>query len=101
MNTSNENKSAAYTHVDHIPLVWITPSQRQQSTKLAIWLTYGTGTKEDMLPYLAQLASAGFMAVSFDPWQHGERGTGKTPEQMFTDPQHPRSQAFFAKVLSH
>jgi ABC-type polar amino acid transport system ATPase subunit len=24
-----------------------------------------------------------------------------TPEQMFVDPQHPRSRAFFAKVLSH
>jgi hypothetical protein len=76
--------STAHTHVDHIPLVWITPSQWQQPTKLAIWLTYGTGTKEDMLPYLAQLASAGFLAISFDPWQHGERSTGKTPQQMFT-----------------
>ena len=84
MNTSNENISAAHTHIDHIPVAWITPNKRQQSTKLAIWLPYGTGTKEDMLTYLEQLASAGFLAVSFDPWMHGERGAGKTPEQMFT-----------------
>jgi hypothetical protein len=84
MNTSSENISAAYTHIDHIPLVWITPNQQQQAPKLAIWLPYGTGSKEDTLPYLEQLASAGFLAISLDPWLHGERGTEKTPEQMFT-----------------
>ncbi len=84
MNNSAENLSAASTHVDHIPLIWITPKARQRPTRLAIWLPFGTGTKEDTLPYLEQLASAGFLAVSFDPWRHGERGTGETPEQMFT-----------------
>ena len=83
MNNSDETISAAFTHVDHIPLMWITPSKLQQSTKLAIWLPGGTGTKEDTQPHLAQLASEGFLAVSFDPWQHGERGTGETPEKMF------------------
>jgi dienelactone hydrolase len=84
MNISNENTSAATTHVDHIPTLWITPKERQPPTRLAIWLPWGTGTKEDTLPNLEQLASAGFLAVSFDPWYHGERGTGATPEQMFT-----------------
>lgn len=83
MNISEENFSTASTHVDHIPLLWVTPNQQQQSTRLAIFLPFGTGTKEDMLPYLEQLASAGFLAMSFDPWWHGERGTGETPEQMF------------------
>jgi dienelactone hydrolase len=84
MKTSNEHKSAVFTRIDHIPLVWITPNLQQQAAKLAIWLPYGTGTKEDMFPYLEQLASVGFLAMSFDPWQHGERGTGMPPEQMFT-----------------
>ncbi len=83
MNNTDENISVASTHVDHIPLLWITPNKRQQPTRLAIWLPGGTRTKEDTLPYLEQLASAGFLAMSFDPWRHGERGTGETPEQMF------------------
>ncbi len=33
------------------------------------------GTKEFMLPYLQDLAAAGFVALSLDPWQHGERGS--------------------------
>jgi len=83
MTNSEKNLSKASTHVDHIPLLWVIPNEQQQSTRLAIWLPFGTGTKEDTLPYLEQLASAGFLSMSFDPWQHGERGTGETPEQMF------------------
>ena len=83
MDISDETISATFTHVDHIPLMWITPNKWQQSTKLAIWLPGGTGTKEDTRPYLKQLASAGFLAVSFDPWLHGERGVGESPEKMF------------------
>jgi dienelactone hydrolase len=33
------------------------------------------GSKQDSIPFLHELANAGFVAVSFDPWQHGERGT--------------------------
>ena len=83
MNNSEENIPVASTHVDHIPVLWIRPSNRKKTTKLAIWLPWGTGTKEDMLPYLDQLDTAGFLAMSFDPWHHGERGSGETPEQMF------------------
>ena len=81
MKTSNEHKSAVFTHIDHIPLVWITPNLQQQAAKLAIWLPYGTGIKKDTLPYIEQLASAGFLAMSFDPWLHSERGIGKTPSR--------------------
>jgi len=83
MKAPDENIPVVSTHIDHIPLIWITPNKRKQSTKLAIWLPFGTGTKEDMVPYLEQLASAGYLAMSFDPLRHGERGTGETPEQMF------------------
>jgi len=77
------DNSPASTHVDNIPLIWITPENWQPSTRLTIWLPWGTGTKEDTQPNLQQLASAGFLAMSFDPWLHGERGTGKTHEEMF------------------
>jgi hypothetical protein len=33
------------------------------------------GTKQDALPILRRLAAAGFVAVSLDSWQHGQRGT--------------------------
>ena len=83
MNNTDENISFSSSHADHIPLIWITPDKQQPTTRLAIWLPGGMGKKEDTLPYLQQLAAAGFVAISFDPWQHGERGTGESVEQMF------------------
>jgi len=84
MNHSDDNIPVSASHVDHIPLIWITPDGQGQPIRLAIWLPFGTGKKEDTLPYLQQLARAGFVAISFDPWQHGERGTGASAEEMFT-----------------
>ncbi len=73
-------KSTAW--VDHIPVLWVTPPV-QQSTKLVIWLNGLSGTKEQMLPYLEDLATAGFVALSFDAWQHGERGA-ETQQELAT-----------------
>ena len=49
--------------------------------RLVIWLTGLSGNKEKMQPYLQDLAREGFVALSFDPWQHGERGM-ETSAQM-------------------
>jgi len=68
MNNSDENISFSSSRADHIPLIWITPDNQQPTTRLSIWLPGGMGKKEDTLPYLQQLATAGFVAVSFDPW---------------------------------
>ena len=38
-----------------------------------IWLPGFSGSKEKMEPYLADLAAAGFVALAYDPYQHGER----------------------------
>jgi dienelactone hydrolase len=66
----------------HIPLIWLTPED--PSHKLAIWIPSAGGAKEDTLPYLQELAAAGFVAVSYDPWQHGARYVGtETLEQRF------------------
>lgn len=59
--------------IDHIPAIWIEPSTSQPPRRLAIFLSGLSGTKENTLPYLADLAKAGFVALSFDPWEHGER----------------------------
>jgi hypothetical protein len=65
----------SHTVVDGIPLVWAAPSGRTDACPLALWLPPLSLTKEDTVPFLQELVNAGFVAVSFDPWQHGERGT--------------------------
>lgn len=58
--------------VSDIPLIWREPEQAE-ARNLVIWLPGFSGAKEAMEPYLADLAAAGFVALSFDPVQHGER----------------------------
>ena len=60
------------TTVSDIPVIWLDP-KRAEVNKLVIWLPGFSGTKEAMEPYLTDLAAAGFVALSFDPVEHGER----------------------------
>lgn len=60
--------------VDHIPVCWVEPKKLRAGTNAVIWLPYLGGRKEDAVPQLRDLAAAGFLALSLDPWQHGERG---------------------------
>jgi hypothetical protein len=60
--------------VDHIPILWVTLTSQAHPHRLVIWLNGRSGSKEQMLPYLQDLAAAGFVALSFDAWEHGERG---------------------------
>lgn len=71
----------SHTWIDHIPAIWIEPQNATIPRKLAIWLTGFMGNKEAMLPYLADLARQGFVALSYDSWQHGERGE-ESPEAL-------------------
>jgi uncharacterized protein len=64
--------------VDHIPVIWVEPGTTP--APLALWLPPLGTNKEWVLPFLRELAGAGFTAVSFDPWQHGERGTESAEE---------------------
>lgn len=61
------------TWIDHIPAVWLEPRSPQPSRRLVIFLTGLSGSKESVTPYLTDLAKAGFFALSFDAWEHGER----------------------------
>jgi dienelactone hydrolase len=61
--------------VDGIPVIWAEPDDARTHMPLVLWLPYLTGSKESTKPFLADLVRAGFTALSFDPWQHGERGT--------------------------
>ena len=42
-----------------------------------------TGNNERMRPYLATLAASGFVAVSFDAFQHGVQAGGEPAESEF------------------
>lgn len=66
-------QTAKTARVDHIPVVWVEPEGAAQSRRLVIFLNGLSGNKEGMLPYLSDLARAGFVALSFDNWEHGER----------------------------
>jgi len=64
--------------VDHIPVIWVEPGTTP--APVALWLPPFSTNQEWTLPFLNELAGAGFLAVSFDPWQHGERGTESSEE---------------------
>ena len=69
--------------VDHIPLVYIMPGRpllQVDRLTAVIWLPGFSGTKEATDPQLRALADAGFLAISFDPWQHGARAVESTQE---------------------
>lgn len=61
--------------VDHIPVIWLEPQYPKFNRRLIIFLSGLSGSKESVLPYLTDLAQAGFVALSFDNWEHGERMT--------------------------
>ncbi len=65
---------------EHIPVRWIEPPQRRRGVNTVIWLSGFMSTAEAMSPYLQALAGAGFVAVSFDHWQHGRRGAETSSE---------------------
>jgi uncharacterized protein len=69
------NKPGSTIWIDHIPAIYLEPSSSQNNRRLVITLPGLSGTKESMQPILQDLAAAGYSALSFDPWQHGERGT--------------------------
>jgi len=68
------------TRIDHVPAIWIEPDPRSSRGKLAVWLPWFTGAKESTEPQLRQLAAKGFTALSYDPWQHGERARESSEE---------------------
>ena len=61
-------------NVEGIPVVCVPPTARPRG--LALWLTHLGGSMQRARPMLDKLAAAGFLAVSFDPPQHGRRSTG-------------------------
>ena len=68
--------------INKIPTILIEPQTITQDTKLVIWLPGLTMCKEDLIENLNDLSSMGFLAISIDAWQHGERKVDNSPEEM-------------------
>jgi uncharacterized protein len=60
------------TSIGHIPALWEEPLTSEKR-RLVIWLPGFTSRKEDVQRYLRELAEAGYVALTFDPVDHGER----------------------------
>jgi dienelactone hydrolase len=58
--------------VSEIPVLWIEPTQ-VDDRKLVIWLPGFTDSKEGVRDNLRDLAASGYIALSFDPVDHGQR----------------------------
>jgi len=82
MNNVSQSPSSSSAWVDHIPVLWVEPPVRHPVRRLILFLANLSGTKERTIPFLQDLAAAGFVALSFDAWQHGERGTESQEEML-------------------
>lgn len=80
MSNAPPSPTSSSALVDYIPVIWFEPQTHRPTRHLILYLPPFSGTKELIIPYLQQLAAAGFVALSFDPWQHGERGTESQTE---------------------
>ncbi|MCX6044583.1 MAG: alpha/beta fold hydrolase [Chloroflexi bacterium] len=66
------NNQVHKTTVAGIPALWVEPASTT-ARQLVIWLPGFSGHKEALQDNLQELAQAGFVGLSFDPLQHGER----------------------------
>lgn len=80
MSNTQQTQIGSTSRVDHIPVIWFEPQGDCSKRQLIIFLHHLGGKKETTIPFLQDLASKGFVALSFDAWQHGERGTGSPQE---------------------
>lgn len=74
-----EELAVTRTRVGEIPVLVIAPKETR-GRSLVIWLTGFSGSKDSVEPQLRDLARRGFVALSFDPYQHGERRIEPQPE---------------------
>jgi len=68
-NTNN----IEFENVNDIPIAFCRPNENESNNSLAFWIPYLGGDKESCLKELQKLASFGYLAISIDPWLHGER----------------------------
>ena len=61
-----------HAKVGEIPILVVAPAETK-GRMLIIWLTGFSGSKEKVEAHLREFAKHGFVGLSFDPYQHGER----------------------------
>lgn len=71
------------TRIGDVPVLWVEPAAMAGKRELIVFLPSFGGSKEQVLDQLQDLASSGFVGMSFDPPEHGERGT-ESPKELAT-----------------
>ena len=71
------------TRIGDVPVLWVEPAASAGKRELILFLPSFGGSKEQVLDQLQDLASRGFVGMSFDPPEHGERGA-ESPKELFT-----------------
>lgn len=71
------------TRIGDVPVLWVEPAAMARKRELIMFLPGFGGSKEQVLDQLQDLASSGFVGMSFDPSEHGERGT-ESPTELAT-----------------
>lgn len=74
----NANIKKAFA--ENIPVIYIEPDFPVKENKLAIFLHGLGGTKEDLIPFLEDIAKRGYIALAYDKYEHGERGNESSEE---------------------
>lgn len=81
MSQASTDQPISRTWIDHIPVIWTHPGLAGSQRTLVVWLPGLGGNKEQMEPRVREIAARGFVALSYDPWQHGERAT-EAPDEL-------------------
>jgi dienelactone hydrolase len=71
------------TRIGDVPVLWVEPAASAGKRELILFLPSFGGSKEQVLDQLQDLASRGFVGMSFDPPEHGERGA-ESPKELAT-----------------
>lgn len=83
MNVTNYHFTTSKKLIQNIPVLTFTDGNR--APKPLVIMSHGfTGKKEDLIPYLKELASMGYYAVGLDNRLHGERD-GEGFESVFSE----------------
>jgi uncharacterized protein len=91
--------------IGEIPVLWEEPASGAER-RLVIWLPGFSSRKEDVQPYLLDLARAGYVALSFDPVDHGERSRAAEGEEFppesgsFRDPATGKAYRHFWAIMA-
>jgi dienelactone hydrolase len=93
------------SRIGDIPVLWEEPDA-SGSRRLVIWLPGFTSRKEDVHRYLRELAEAGYVALSLDPVDHGERSRTAAGEEFppdsgaFRDPATGRAYRHYWSIMA-